>query len=363
MLKSRLGEWVAVALMRWMLIIAAAASPAVAIADPFWGCPPGYEVHEGLNKDFPSDGELRAFVVVPPTSASDGPAPVWVPMVGTVEATNWNLYRLHNGDNAKLAAAGYMVIAPVRDCADQDPDLAAGACNGPGRNGWSWNPWHEGRASDASGDRYKTDAGPDVRFLEAMTRCVGTKWKLDGRRLYLGGISSGGTMTNRALLFDSGFWAGGMPISGEWYVTRDDGSSLPFVQARDFVAADPAKIYQGRVGPYPLPSRLAPMIVIVVWGGDNDKWDCGPPIGPCSDYRPTTQAASNYYSSMPAVVTVSCSATHGHMWPQVNTDAFNLWALRTLASHPKGTSAVDFHLNEPPPGYQCHTGRFTDHYQ
>lgn len=33
------------------------------------------------------------------------------------------------------------------------------------------------------------------------------------------------TMTNRALLFRSDFWAGGMPISGEWYLTRDDGTS------------------------------------------------------------------------------------------------------------------------------------------
>ena len=31
-------------------------------------------------------------------------------------------------------------------------------------------------------------------------------------------------MTNRALLFASKFWAGGLPISGEWYVTKDDGT-------------------------------------------------------------------------------------------------------------------------------------------
>ena len=249
-------------------------APRAASADPEWRCPQNFEPKAGLNRAFPSDGDQRAFVVVPP-AREDGAAPVWVPMVGTVEATNWNLYASRSGDNAKLAEAGFMVIAPVRACADQDPDLAAGACNGPGHDGWNWNPWHEGRAAGAAGDRYKTDAGSDVRFLEAMVRCVGTKWHLDRKRLYVGGVSSGGTMTNRALLFDSAFWAGGMPISGEWYVTKDNGSALPFLQARDLVAHDPAKIYQGRVGPYPLPQHLDPMIVITVWGGDNDKWDAG----------------------------------------------------------------------------------------
>ena len=69
-------------------------------------------------------------------------------------------------------------------------------------------------------------------FFEAMVRCVGTKFSLDAKRLYLGGISAGGTVTNRALTFNSDFWAGGMPISGEWYVSNDDGSALSFNDAR-----------------------------------------------------------------------------------------------------------------------------------
>ena len=53
---------------------------------------------------------------------------------------------------------------------------------------------------------------------------------------------------------------------------------------------------------------------------------------------------------------------NGHMWPQVNTDAFNLWALRTLASHPKRSSPDWFVLTPPPAGYACRLGRYTDHY-
>jgi hypothetical protein len=50
------------------------------------------------------------------------------------------------------------------------------------------------------------------------------------------------------------------------------------------------------------------------------------------------------------------------MWPQIETQAFNAWALKTMSSHPKGSSAKDFALTPPPLGYQCRIGRFTDHY-
>ena len=345
----------------WLAIACAVALTAgsqAAVAAPS-DCPKGFKPQVGLNTDFKIEGKARAFVVVPPKPSRNA-LPVWVPMTGTVESSNANLRVARSGNNAKLADAGFMVISPIRDCAAQDPDLGAGRCNGAGRDGWNWNPWNDGRAASAAGDGWRNDAGPDARFLEAMVRCVGSRWKLDRKRLYLGGISAGATMTNRALLFGSKFWAGGLPISGEWYVGNDDGSALSFAAAREAVMAAPAKIFQGRVGPDPLPQRLDPMVVITVWGGTRDLWNCGTVL--CADYRPSTQAASNYFSSLGGVVHVACSANHGHMWPQVNTDAFNLWALKTLASHPKGTPARRFRLTAPPEGYACQLGRFTDHY-
>src|SRR5204863_9060870 len=122
-------------------------------------------------------------------------------------------------------------------------------------------------------------------------------------------------------------------VSGEWYVTKPGGAALSFDAARKAVADAPSVIHQGRVGPYPLPKALGSLVVITVWGGERDLWNCGPTL--CADYRPSTQAGSNYFSSLGNVVHVACTAGHGHMWPQVNTDAFNLWALTTLASHPK----------------------------
>jgi poly(3-hydroxybutyrate) depolymerase len=354
--------------MRGLAVLAALAAAGCAAspqethtAASDWACPQGFEPREGLNTGFMSDGISRAFVVRPAKGVT-GPAPVWVPLTGTVESTNANLTVPRSGANALMADQGFTVIAPVRQCAEQDPDVGRGQCDGPGSNGWNWKPWNDGRAGNASGDKWRNDAGPDARFFEAMVRCVGTKFPLDARRLYLGGISAGGTVTNRVLTFNTGFWAGGMPISGEWYVSRDDGSPLSFTDSRQSVISAPTKIHQGRVGPFPLHAAVPPMVIIAVWGGERDLWDCGPPTGLCADYRPSTQAGSNYFSSMSNVVHVSCTASHGHMWPQVNTQAFNLWALRTMASHPKGANPRSFRLTPPPEGYSCKLGPFTDHY-
>ncbi len=347
-----------------LLAMAACVSPeqdASSAAGLTWECPPGFEVKDGLNTNFPSDGMMRAFIVVPPKGAA-GPAPVWVPLSGTVESANANLNVERSGANARLADHGYMVIGPVRQCANQNPDTGFAECDGPGSNGWNWKPWNDGRAANGEGEKWKTDAGPDSRFFEAMVRCVGTKYPLDARRLYIGGISAGGTVTNRVLTFNSNFWAGGMPLSGEWYVTADDGSALAFNDSLAAVKAAPTKIHQGRIGPFPLPKALDPMIVITLWGGEKDLYDCGPPLGLCADYRPSTQAGSNYFSSLPNVVHISCTGGDGHRWPQTSRDAFNLWALNTMASHPKGADVKAFKLTAPPQGYSCKLGPFVDHY-
>ncbi|MBU6319954.1 MAG: hypothetical protein KGS00_09890 [Alphaproteobacteria bacterium] len=340
---------------------AATAAPQEAASSDFWKCPAGFEVREGLNTGFPHDGMMRAFIVVPPRGGTE-PAPVWVPMSGTVESANANLFTDGSGANARLADHGFMVIGPVRQCANQDPAIGFKECDGLGSDGWNWKPWNDGRAAGEAGRKWENDEGPDSRFFEAMVRCVGTRWKLDASRLYLGGISAGGTVTNRVLTFNSDFWAGGMPLSGEWYIGADDGRRLTFAEGREAVRAAPTKIHQGHIGPTPLPRRLDPMIVLTMWGGEKDLWDCGPPLGLCSDYRPSTQAGSNYFSSIPGVVHIACTGSHGHRWPSLNRDAFNLWALRTLASHPKGSDPKDFVLTPPPEGYSCKIGPYTDHY-
>jgi len=359
MLCRRIGAPVLLALAALLVNSLSCAADAAAARVLAGQCPDHYQVKPGLNVDFPIDGIKRAFIVVPPVNVGK-PSPVWVSLTGTVESTNDNLHVARSGANALMAEKGFLVLGPVRECANQDPDLRAGACNGPGIDGWNWRPWTEGRAAGTAGERWKNAEGPDSRFLIAAVRCAAKTYRLDARRLFIGGISSGGTMTNRALAFRSDFWAGGLAVSGEWYVTQDDGTARSFEAAREAVRAEPMKIFQGRVGPFPLATRLDPIIVISVWGGENDLWKCSGVL--CADYRPSTQAASNYFSSIPGVVEVSCSSTHGHMWPQINTQAFNLWALTTLASFPKGSRAANFRLSAPPDGYSCKLGPFTDHY-
>ncbi len=329
-------------------------------------CPSNFTPRPGVNQGFIHNGVTRGFVLYVPEDLTT-PRPVFTSLTGSVESTNENLGA--RGGAGALTSDGFIIVGPVRRCAGQNPDgggtsTNGGICNQGGTGGWTWNPWNEGRVFGAAGDPWKTAEGPDSEFLESIVRCVASRYPVDSTRLYVGGISSGATMTNRALLFNSDFWAGGLPISGEWYVTQDDGNAYPgadeFAARRQAVIDKPIKVYQGRVGPYPLRSSLDPMIVISVWGGTNDIWFCGSVL--CADYRPTTQAASNYFSSFPNVVHVACSSSHGHQWPTINRAAFNRWAATTLASHPKGTPASFFSLPPPPPGYSCRIGRYADHY-
>src|SRR5262249_59984410 len=94
--------------MRWAMgtlgALAVLAGASVAVAkDAAWACPAGFDVKAGLNTDFPFEGEKRAFVVYPPEGDAKGPAPVWVPLTGSVESTNANLTVPRPGANSLLA--------------------------------------------------------------------------------------------------------------------------------------------------------------------------------------------------------------------------------------------------------------------
>ena len=148
-------------------------------------------------------------------------------------------------------------------------------------------------------------------------------------------------MTNRALTFRSDFWAGGLRVSGEWYVTSDDGTGLTFDVGRAAVQANPAEIFQGRVGPLPLRAELNPMIVITVWGGPNDLWRCSGVL--CADYRPSTQAAFNYFSSIPC----GPRLLHQQPRPYVDTDQYS--GVQPVGRHNAGrTSEGNAGVRFPP---------------
>jgi dienelactone hydrolase len=217
----------------------------------------------------------------------------------------------------RLPESGWIVAAPVRTCSQHQTN-----CAQIGSDGRIWEPWFDGPISGANDDE-----GPDVRFVEAMVRCIAERWPVDANRIYVGGISAGGSFTNRNMTFNSDLFAGGVPASGNWY--------------------------RGLAAPRS-PTTMDSSIVILIWGGPNDVW---PPNNPIADYDPETRFAAEYFAAQQNVVTVSCSGTHGHIWPTAMTG----WLVETLLSHPKGSDPEDFVLTEPPAGFSCVVGRYTDH--
>jgi poly(3-hydroxybutyrate) depolymerase len=321
-------------------------------------CPENYKLEVGFNRDFPSAGLMRAFYVIPPPDTSK-PMAVWVPLTGTEESTQQNLEVLRSGNNKAVAEGGYMVLGPVRICANQDPMVTNQGCSGAGPEPYMYIPWRDGASQrqDTSQPVYKEE-GPDSVFFEDMIKCVAASYPIAKRKLYLGGISAGGSMTHRALTFNSDFWAGGVPISGEWRTSAKDGTVISGNQSETQMQGDPSGVYPGRTPPFPLPT-LDSMVVVTIRGGDNDTW-------PGTFYKPDAQAASNFYASQANVVSVVCMGNWGHQWPKDQagdpdwTNRFNMWVVGLMASHPKGTPPSEFTLTDPPEGagFSCHIGRF-----
>lgn len=288
-------------------------------------CPAGFAPQAGLNSGFQSDGAPRQFHVLLPDDLST-PRPVFVALTGTVQPeTSF----LSQSGLDQLPNSGWIVIAPVRTCATQGKNCNGVGTEGDGRN---WEPWFDGHPDP------RHDEGPDVRFVESAVKCAAMKWKVDRRAIYIGGISAGGTFTNRALTYASDFFAGGVPSSGVWYPVNLKGGSP-----------------EGMCCKRPLPVMDA-SIVITIWGGPRDKWplDRDPPL---ANYGPETKISSQYFGSQPQVVHLACSGTHGHVWPAQMTQ----WLASTLLSHPKGADPAAFRMTDPPAGFSCVRGAYQDH--
>lgn len=280
-------------------------------------CPAGFVPQAGLNTGFMSDSKGRQFHLLLPADTSS-PRPLFVALTGTVQSeTDF----LKQSRLDQLTKTGWIVMAPVRSCSQEQRN-----CNGSGSegsmDGRPWEPWF-----DVGGPGGDDDAGPDVRLIIAAIRCVATKYSVDQRRIYHGGISAGGSMSNHLLFFAHDFFAGGVPASGV--------------------------MYGGRVAPKGA-LAMQPSIGIVIWGGVNDKWPLDNPI---ADYAPETKAAALELAAQKDVVTLACSGNHGHAWPGAMTP----WLAATLLSHPKGSAPADFQLTPPPEGLGCVLGAYTDH--
>ena len=251
-------------------------------------CPAGFEPQAGENRGFPSDGVERWFHVLLPDDVAT-PRPLFVSLTGTVQS---ELGFAAQSRLDQLPDDGWIVAAPVRTCSQNGTN-----CAQIGTDGRLWEPWFDAPRQGGPSD----DEGPDVRFVESMVRCIATRWPVDANRIYIGGISAGGSFTNRSMTFNSDFFAGGVASSGNWY---------------------------GGLAAPKSPLEMDRSLVIVIWGGPDDVW---PADNPIANYDPETKNASIYYAAQPNVVTVSCTGSHGHIWP---TD-MTAWLAETLLSHPK----------------------------
>jgi hypothetical protein len=282
----------------------AAPAPSGALAGM---CPDGFTPKEGSN-DFPTRDGMRRFHVSK-AALGEGPRPLFVALTGTVQE---ELAFVAQSGLGTLPASGWIVVSPVRSCSQQ-----ARNCSTVGSDGRVWEPWFDGTAPRSD------QAGPDVEFVEAMVRCVAMGWPVAADKIYLGGVSAGGSFTNRNMTFNSKLFAGGVPASGNWTYGVPPATTM----------------------------TMDSSIVIILWGGPSDTWPGSPP------YAAETKAAAEYYAAQSAVVTVSCSGTYGHQWPAAMTP----WLAETLLSHPKGTAPTAFMLKPPPAGFTCVVGPYTDH--
>ncbi|MCB0960325.1 MAG: hypothetical protein KDB04_12510, partial [Acidimicrobiales bacterium] len=183
-------------------------------------CPDGFRdgpLVAGRHEGFASGGQQRAFHLLVPDDAPTEPGPLFVSLTGTVQEEE---AFLEQSGLDQLPAAGWTVLAPVRN-----------------DNGLVWGPWDAMRTPDMTGPN------PDEQLVVDLVACTAAHLPIDPDRIFVGGISIGGTFANHLLRRHSDLFAGGIVGSGNLILT------------------EPAD-----------PEPLDAMTVVVAWGGDGDQW-------------------------------------------------------------------------------------------
>lgn len=248
-------------------------------------CAPAYRAKApaaGLNGGYEIAGQKREFSLLLPSDTST-PRPVLVAFNGTGEDGPSFVERAKLED---FAAKGFVVIAPS----------SAG-------NGSTWPVWDSLRQPGTENEPNK-----DLEYFDSLLKCVAAHHPLDKNRLYVTGHSAGGIMTNHVLQRRSELLAGGIVASGVFSLTS------------------------------PAPTKpLAPLFVIVTWGGDNDKYSGSAGSVKVGGFNFVSEAslASKFYDAEAAVAEVNCRGNDlGHAW----LSTLNGWFVDQLLAHPKGLS-------------------------
>lgn len=290
------------------------AEPATA---PATHCPEAYQedgLEAGHHTRFESAGQQREMHLLLPEDLGE-PRPVFVALTGTVQSEPDFLAQSRLDE---LVDEGWIVVAPVRN-----------------DNGLIWPPW-DGMRSAGTEDQ----PNPDLEFLDDVVDCLGAHLPVDQDRIFIGGISIGGTMVNYVLQRRSDVYAGGIVGSGNYLTTEP-------------------------VDPEPLDD----MAVIVAWGGESDVWSgcadgaMGEDATQDSDeelcvdeisFVEDAARASQRYDGAPDVAQVACHMDIGHIWL---SDATHYFA-EILYDHPKGTDGPIELPDGKPEDLTCTTDAF-----
>ena len=268
--------------------------------DPANACPPAYEGEgkgpkAGRNEGFEAGGQSRSFELLVPPASFTGPRPILFAFHGTSETGQKFINRAKLQD---FADEGFLVVAPD----------AVG-------NGSFWPIWDAMRVPGS-----ESAPNPDVELFDRLLSCTAAHYSVDKKRAFATGHSAGGIFTNRLLRSRSNVLAGGIVGSGVF----------------DFTSSETK-------------APLEPMLVVVTWGGDNDKYSGTTPNGvtvPAFSFVEQASLASRYSDGEPAIAHARCRGNDlGHAWLPLNA-----WFIDLLSSRPKGSPATGFTLPPLPAG-------------
>jgi poly(3-hydroxybutyrate) depolymerase len=270
--------------------------PDVAVVDPWVEVPPAALEAEttecaanyredapaaGQNDDYDLPEQTRSFYLALPDD-QDGPAPLFVGFHGTggTGASAFAEWQMQD-----FVDAGMIVLLP----------------DGVG-NGEIWPVWDALRSPGR-----ENEPNPDLELFDSLIQCVAAHYPVDRNRIFMGGHSAGGIMSNHVLQRRSELLAGAIVASGVF----------------DLTAPSPRE-------------DLAEVAVLVTWGGDNDQYSgsaSGEVSVPEINFVEQAAAASGYYEAQEAVHQAHCYGVDlGHTW----LDVINPWMAEFLLAHPNG---------------------------
>lgn len=250
----------------------------------------------GENGGFEAAGQTRTFHLwLPDFAAHAGDRPLFMALTGT-EQTEVAFTTAAELDG--LTERGFVVVAPVRN-----------------RNGMLWWPWDDERKPESV-----ALPNPDLAFFEQLVRCLNASFDVDDDRIYVGGISAGGTMTSKTLRALPRIFAGGVAFSGVWSV---NGSTL-----------EPAES-----------PPIEDVLYIAATGGPEDRYCYSGSYPGCAGeivYIDHARLSSTWFAAQGASV-VHCAAGgdsnlpsggpgSGHYWHPFATN----YLIDLLLAHPKG---------------------------